>query len=209
MTVTWELVRAGHLVRSVRLAPLLPAVATAAVLLVTRRDGTPDALGDLRLLALLLALGCGYVLDDSAAGLLQASPWSLARRLTLRMGCATAVTAPLWTLMLAYLLPSAPAADRWDLGLGTTIELAAALGVVWAVAAWARRRGVDHPGLITSPALLAALLLAASMSRAPMLVSTGPQWTTAHLRWSAVLAAATVTLLAAMRDPAHRLPHIP
>jgi hypothetical protein len=174
------------------------------IYLVVRRGGTHDALGDLRTLGLLLALGSGYVLDDGAAVTLEASPYGLARRLWLRIGCATAVVAPLWTLMVAYLLPSAPAGDRWAVGLGVTVELAAVLAVGWAVAAWGRRRGVDHPGIVTTPALLAALLVAASMSRAPMLVGPGPQWTVAHVRWSGVLVGAMCVLLAAMRDPAAR-----
>jgi hypothetical protein len=201
-SVAAELVRSGHLVRSVRLAPFGPAVAAVVVLLVCRRGGTPDALGDLRVLALLLALGSGYVLDDGAAVTLQASPYGLARRLGVRIGCAAAVVVPLWMPMLAYLLRSAPAGDRWAVGLGLTAELAAALAVVWAVAAWCRRRGFDHPGIITTPALLASLVLAASISRAPMLVGPGPQWTPAHLRWSGVLIVATGVLLAGMRDPA-------
>jgi hypothetical protein len=203
-SVAWELVRSGHLVRSVRLAPFGPGVATVVVLLVVRRDGTPDVLGDLRTLGLLLALAGGYVLDDGAAVTLQASPYGLARRLGLRIGCAAAAITPLWAVMLIRLLPSAPATDRWALGLGLTVELAAALAVVLAVAAWGRRHGVEHPGIITTPALVAVLLLAASISEAPMLVGIGSHWTPAHLRWSGVLAGAAVVLVAAMRDPAAR-----
>jgi hypothetical protein len=203
-SVAGELVRSGHLVRSQRLAPFVPGAAAVVVFLVARRGGTPDALGDLRVLGLLLALGSGYVFDDGAAVTLQASPYSLARRLWLRIGCAAAVVAPLWTAMLAYLLPSAPASDRWALGLGLTVELAAALAVVWVVAAWSRRGGIEHPGIVTTPALLASLLLAASISRTPMLVGPGPQWTSAHLRWSGVLVGATCVLLVGMRDPAAR-----
>ncbi len=203
-SVAWELVRRGHLLRSLRLAPFGPAAVAVVVLLVTRRDGTDDVLGDLRTLGLLLALGSGYVLDDGAAVTLQASPYGLARRLWLRIGCAVAVVVPPWTAMLGYLLPSAPATDRWVLGLGLTVELAAALTVVWAVAAWGRRRGVEQPGIITTPALLASLLPAASISPAPMLVGPGPQWTPAHLRWSGILVGVTCVLVAAMRDPAAR-----
>ena len=203
-SVAWELVRSGHLVRSLPLAPFGTGVAAAATFLAARRGDTQDVVGDLRVLGLLLALGSGYVLDDGAAVTLQASPYSLARRLWLRIGCAAAVVAPLWMAMLAYLLPSAPASDRWAIGLGLTVELAAVLAVVWAIAAWGRRRGVEHPGIITTPALLASLFLAASISRAPVLVGPGPQWTSAHLRWSGVLVGATGVLLAAMRDPAAR-----
>ena len=203
-SVAGQLVRSGHLVRSVRLAPFLPGVVTVLALLVARRGGTHDVLVDLRMLGLLLALGSGYVLDDGAAVTLEASPYNVVRRLGLRIGCAVAVVAPLWTVMLAYLLPSAPAGDRWAVGLGVTVELAAALAVVWAVATWGRRRGIEHPGIITTPALLASLVLAASFSRAPMLVGPGPQWTSAHLRWSGVLVAASCVLLAGVRDPAAR-----
>ena len=203
-SVAWELVRCGHLVRSLRLAPFGPAAVAGVALLVARRDGTDDVIGDLRVLGLLLAMGSGYVLDDGAAVTLQASPYGLARRLWLRIACATAIVTPLWTTMLAYLLPSAPASDRWALGLGLTVELAAALAVVWAIAAWGLRRGVEHPGIITTPVLLASLLLVASISGAPMLVGLGLQWTSAHLRWSGILVGGTCVLLAAMRDPAAR-----
>jgi hypothetical protein len=203
-SVAWELVRSGHLVRSLRLAPFVTGAAAVAAFLVARRGDTHDVIGDLRVLGLLLALGSGYVLDDGAAVTLQASPYSLARRLWLRIGCAAAVVVPLWTAMLARFLPSAPAGDRWALGLGLTVELAAALTVIWAVAAWGRRHGFEHPGIITTPALLASLLLAASIPQAPMLVGSGAQWTPAHLRWSGILVGATCVLVAGMRDPAAR-----
>ncbi|WP_203907742.1 hypothetical protein [Rhizocola hellebori] len=202
--MAWELVRRGHLVRSLRLAPLVTTVAAVAAFLLARRGDTHDAIGDLRVLGLLLALGTGYALDDGAAITLQASPYSLARRHWLRLGCALAVVIPLWTAILAHFLPSAPAENRWRLGLGLTVELAAALAVIWAVAAWGRRYGFDHPGIITTPTLLAFLLLTVSIPEAPMLVGFGPQWTEAHLRWSGILVAATCLLVAAMRDPAAR-----
>lgn len=200
-SVAWALVRSGHLVRSTRLAPFVPAVVAVVTILVARPDAV---LADLRQVGLLLALGGGYVLDDSAAVTLQASPYRLARRLWLRIGCAAAVVVPLWTVTLARLLPSAPGADRWTAGFGLTVELAATLTVVWAVAVWGRRLGVEHPGILTTPALLAALTVAASLAETPMLVGPGPDWTPAHQRWSGVLAAATCVLVAGMRDPAAR-----
>jgi hypothetical protein len=203
-SVAWALVRSGHLVRSLRLAPFVVGAAAAAAFVVARRGDTHDVVADLRALGLLLALGGGYVLDDGAAVTLQASPYSLARRLWLRIGAAVVVVLPLWTIVLARFVPSAPARDRWALGLGLTLELAAALTVTWAVAAWCRRNGFEHPGIVTTPALLATLLLAASIQRAPMLVGSGPQWTQAHLRWSGVLLGATCVLVAGMRDPAAR-----
>jgi hypothetical protein len=203
-SVAWQLVRSGHLVRSLRLAPNVAAVVGVAAFLTARGGDTHDVVGDLRVLGLLLALGSGYVLDDSAAVTLQACPYGLARRLWLRIAAAAVLVGPLWTVLLTRFLPSAPAGDRWAVGLGLTVELAAALAVTWAVAAWGRRLGVEHPGIVTTPVLLAALLLATSIPRAPMLVGAGALWTPAHLRWSGVLAAATCVLLAATRDPAAR-----
>jgi hypothetical protein len=203
-SVAWELVRSGHLMHSLRLAPFATGAVAVVAFLAARRGDTDDVIGDLRVLGLLLALASGYVLDDGAAVTLQASPYSLARRLWLRIGCAAAVVVPLWTAMLVGFLPLAPAGDRWALGFGLTVELLAAVDAIWAVAAWGRRQGFEHPGIITTPALLASLLLAASIPRAPMLVGSGAEWTPAHLRWSGVLAGATCVLVAAMRDPAAR-----
>jgi hypothetical protein len=201
-SVAWELVRSGHLVRSLRLVPLVSAVVAVAAFLAVRGGDTHAVVADLRVLGLLLALGCGYVLDDGAAVTLQASPYSLARRLWLRIGAAAAVVVPLWTAMLARFLPSAPAGDRWAVGLGLTVELATGLTVIWAVAVWGRRHGFEYPGIITTPALVAALLLAASIPQAPMLVGFGTEWTPAHLRWAGILAGATCVLVAGTRDPA-------
>jgi hypothetical protein len=203
-SVAWELVRTGHLVRGLRLAPFGPAAVAVVAFLVARRGSTHNGIADVRVLGLLLALGSGYVLDDGAAVTLQASPYSLARRLWLRIGCAVVVVVPLWTAVLARFLPSAPAGDRWALGLGLMIELAAVLTVIWAVAVWGRRHGFEHPGIITTPALLASLLVAASIPQAPMLVGSGAQWVPAHLRWSGILVGATCVLVAGMRDPAAR-----
>lgn len=203
-SVTWELVRSGHLMRSLRLAPFAASAAAVVAFLVARHGGAPDVIADLRVLGLLVALGTGYVLDDGAAVTLQASPYRLAYRLWLRIGCAAAFAAVLWVSLLAYLLPSAPESVWWTIGSGLTVELAAVLAVGWAVAAWGRRRGVDQPGVITTPVLLALLFLAASISQTPMLVGMGPQWTAAHVRWSIVLATAACVLVAATRDPAAR-----
>jgi hypothetical protein len=94
MTVAWELVRTGYLLRSVRLTPFLPAAVVAVVLML--RGGGPDTVTYARELGLLLALGGGYALDDGAAETLRAGPYGLARRLGLRMGLAVVVVVPLW-----------------------------------------------------------------------------------------------------------------
>jgi hypothetical protein len=195
--VAWALVRSGRLVRSLRLAPFATGAAAVAAFLAVRHGDTRDVVGDLRVVGLLLALGSGYALDDPAAVTLHASPYPLARRTGLRLGAAAAFVVAVWVAVLAWY-------HRWGLGLGLTVELAAALAVTWAVAAWGRRHGFDQPGLATTPALLAALLLAAAVPRAPMLVGPGPGWAAAHLRWSGVLVVAAGALMVALRDPAAR-----
>jgi hypothetical protein len=66
-SVARELVRSGHLVRSLRLAPFVSAVVTTGAFLAVCGGEPHDVVADLRVLALLLALGSGYVLDDGAA----------------------------------------------------------------------------------------------------------------------------------------------
>ena len=205
--VTWELVRSGHLVRSLRLAPVEAGAAAVVAFLVSRRGGTPDVLGDLRVVGLLLALGNGFVLDDGAAVTLQASPCSLARRLGLRIGSAAAVAVLLWTAVLAYLLPAA----RWPAIGGPRPRPHRRAGRRTRRRLGGRRLGpsprVEHPGIVTTPALLAALFLAASVSRAPVLVGLGPQWAPAHARWAGIMIGAAGVLLGATRDPAARFHH--
>jgi len=201
-SVAAELIRTGHLVRSLRLAPLVVGAVAVAATLLLHHGGPPSGIVPVRLVGLILALGGGFVLDDAAAPTLQASPYPLARRLGLRIGCAAAVVVPLWTLVLVRLLP--PGAGRVSLALGLTVELLAATAVVWAAAAWGRRRGLDEPGVATAPVLLGLVFLGGVHPTARLLVGPGPQWFAAHLRWAAVLVCAAALLALAMRDPAAR-----
>ena len=200
-SVALELVRSGYLVRSVRVVPLVVG-AVAVATLWAHPSGVADVTGPLRVVGLVLALAGGFVLDDAAAITLQASPYSLARRLWLRIGCAAAVIGPLWGIALVRLLSHAPASQRATLGLGLTVELAAALAVVWAAAAWCRRRGVHEPGIATAPVLLGLIFVGAAQDTVPMLVGPGANWLIAHLRWTAVLTCALACLVYATRDPA-------
>jgi hypothetical protein len=185
----------------VRILPLVVG-AFAVVALWAHRSDVADVTGPLRILGLVLALAGGFVLDDAAATTLQASPYSLARRHRLRIGCGATVIAALWGIALLRLLPYAPAGQRVTLGLGLTEELAAALAVVWAAGAWLRRRGLDEPGIATGPVLLGLSFVSAAQQRFPMLAGPGANWLSAHLRWTAVLIGAVVCLVYAMRDPA-------
>ncbi len=201
-SVAGELIRTGHLVRGLRLAPLVVSALTVAGVLALHRAGGPAGeITPLRVVGLILALGSGFALDDTAAQTLQSSPYPLVRRLWLRIGCAAVVVVPLWTIALWQLLPAATgSAHRVSLSVGLTVELLAALAVVWATAAWGRRRGLDEPGIATAPVLLGLLFLGAMHPRARLLVGPGPQWSAAHMRWATVLACAAALLAVAMRE---------
>ncbi len=202
MSVAGELVRTGYLLRSLRPVPLVAGAVAAAAVLVLHHGGALTGVTSVRVVGLVLALGCGFLLDDPAAPTLQPSPYPLARRLWLRIACAAAVVVPLWSVGLILLLPRA--VDRRPVALGLTVELAAGLTVVWAVAAWGRRRGVDEPGVATAPALLGLVFLATMNPQVRLLVGPGPHWVAAHLRWAALLGVAAALLVLAMRDPAAR-----
>ena len=202
-SIAGELVRTGHLLRGQRRAPLAVGVVTVAVALALHCGGPPTGVNSLRVVGLILVLSSGFALDDAAAPTLQASPYPLARRLLVRIGCAAAMVVPLWTIAMWRLLPAAPTgADRVSLSVGLTVEFAAALAVVWAAAAWGRRRGLAEPGIATAPVLLGLVFLVAVHPRAKLLVGPSPHWLAAHLRWVAVLVCAAILLAVAMRDPA-------
>ena len=199
-SVARELIRTGHLVRGLRRAPLVVGALTVGGLLALyRADDPAGGIGSLRMIGLILVLGSGFALDDAAAPTLQASPYPLVRRMCLRIGCTATVVVPLWTFALTRV-------HHVSLAVGLTIELLAGLAVVWAAAAWGRRWGFDEPGIATAPVLLALLYLAVAVPRTRLLVGPGPQWLAAHLRWTAVLAAAVALLAFAMRDPMTRRP---
>jgi hypothetical protein len=200
LTVARELLRTGYLVRSLRSSPLVVAGVTVAAILALH-PAPVTGVGPARVVVLILVLGSGFAFDDPAAPTLQASPYPLARRFWLRIGCAAAVTIALWTVALVRLLPPAPPLERMSLALGLTVELLAALSVVWASAAWGRRRGVHEPGPATAPVLIGLLFVTLLQEQAPLFVGPGPQWLAAHLRWAAVLALGAALLAAAMRDP--------
>ncbi len=201
--MAFELVRSGHLIRGMRLVPFMVGGGAVAAMF-AHRGGFTEVTGPLRAIGLVLALAGGFVLDDAAATTLQASPYPLARRLGLRIGFTAAVIGALWGIALWRVLLIAAAGQRAALGLGLTVELAAASTLVWAAAAWGRRRGLDEPGIATAPLLLALIFIGGAQQRFPILVGPGANWLTAHLRWAAILTAAAASLAYAMRDPAAR-----
>ena len=185
-SVGGELIRRGHVVRGLRRTPLVAGALIAGVLLALHGVGRlAGETATLRLVGLVLVLSSGFVFDDAAARILQASPYPLVRRMVLRIGYVAAVGVPIWALALVRVQPSLNAAA------GLTAEVLAGLAVVWATAAWGRRWGFDEPGVATAPVLLGLLYLPVIIPRARTLALP-------------VLVGAAVLLILAMRDPAAR-----
>ena len=89
-------------------------------------------------------------------------------------------------------------ASRLEAAALAAVGLALAAGLV-------RWRDLLDPGAVAGPALLVSGLMTAQLpDRVALMVGPGPSWTAAHLRWSALLAAAVAVLLLAVRDPAAR-----
>lgn len=192
------------LVRSARWQPLFGATVAAVVLLWWRRADVGDPVGAvwlLRAVAVLLALGLVFALDDRTRPTVAAVPTPLWWRASMRLLVLGLPAAVVWVAVLAWVgshvdgtLPVA----------GLTVEAAtlAAVGaaVAGALAAW---RGTSEPGGYAGPVLLGlALTLPRLPERVALAVLPGAGWGGAHARWSSLLALAAFVLLAGLRDPA-------
>lgn len=183
--------------RTVRWQPLPTAALAAALLLgwadLTGRDGSVWLL---RAVAVLLAAGAAYVLDDEAGALTAAVPVALGVRRGVRL-LATAVAWGLaWGAALAYaqerLGPGGlPARDL-------TLEAAALLLLTLAAAAVAGGRAA-------APAVAVLLLASVRLPQRWSLLAGVPgdaSWASAHWRWLLLGALAALVLALASRDAA-------
>jgi hypothetical protein len=198
---------APALLRSVRWQPTVAAAGIAAVILGVRRDhlGHPaQAITVLRVVALLLAVGLAFALDDRSRRTVQSVPspawWRAAGQASVALVPAVAA----WVAALGWV--STRSGDLPVLSL--SLEAAALVAVGLALAAGlVRRRDLVDPGTVAGPVLLVSGLIIAELpERFALMVGPGPGWTAAHLRWSALLAAAVAITLLAVRDPAARSP---
>jgi hypothetical protein len=196
----------GATVRSVWWPPALVAALLAACLVLWRDDALAapgTALRLLRTIAVLLAVGAAFVLDDDAGVTVASSPTPLWWRRALRYVTAVAVVLPAWAGVLAY-----AGARRPELPVARlTLELAALviLGFAFA-AATIRWWGVPDPGLGAALAI-GGVTLAAALAPASLQVFTTPgsaSWQPSTIRWAVLLLVAITVLVAATRDPAVR-----
>jgi hypothetical protein len=175
------------------------AVLVACAVLPT--DDPPLVL--IRLAIVPLAAAAAFVLDEPAAGAVDAVPRSRRRR-TGRRAAALAVPLGVWAVGIILLdvgVPSTPAAGLLVEGLGV-------VAVVVALAAVLRMAGRAEPGEVVAStagaAILGLLVLDPPLwwPAPPFPVVTG--WSVSTAVWSALTVVATAVVVGASRDPYRR-----
>ena len=198
---------APALLRSVRWQPTVAAAGLAAVVLVVRRDHlahSAQAILVLRVVALLLAVGLAFALDDRSRRTVQSVPppawWRAAGQVSVALVPALAA----WIAALGWVSTRAGDLPARGLSLEAAALAAAGLAVAAGLVRW---RDLGDPGAVAGPVLLVSGLMIAQLpERVALVVGPGSGWTAAHLRWSALLVVAVAVLLLAVRDPAARSP---
>jgi hypothetical protein len=161
------------------------------------------ALQVLRGVGVVLGLAVVVAVDDPAATVLAASPYSAARRTLARLAAVVAIAAPVWSMAAAL------AAWRADVPVaGVALETVAWWTMALAIAAtiW-RRTGSLAASYVAGPVLLGLALATDGLPRAWALLAGqtwGPPWEAAQLRWVAVLLAGSGVAALALRDPLDR-----
>jgi hypothetical protein len=195
----------GPLAAAVRWQPLAGTAALSGLVLAWQADDLDDAgtsLMVLRAVAALLAVGAAFLLDDAAVDTLAASPTSLAWRRGHRLLVLAVLGGVPWALAVG--------AVAWRGGeppvAGLTLELAAMLALAVAASSLiARRACAPEPGVLAVPVIVGLVLASARLpERWALFVPPGPSWGPAHLRWSVLLLAAVLAVLACTRDLASR-----
>ncbi len=193
-------------VRSVRWPPALAAVALVTVLTTWKPEAFDDrgsATVVLRAIAVLLAVGAVFVMDDSAEISVAAAPTPLWWRRMLRYAVAACFVVPTWVAAVSY-AHAQQAQVPW---LRLTLELAALVTLGFAVAsAAARWWAAIEPGMTAALALLGFTFIAAHLpARLALFTDPGTGiWQLSTLRWAGLLITASLVLAASSRDPGRR-----
>lgn len=200
------------LVRSLRLIPwwhlglgLVAAIALAA----TGRNPYPDDLVfGLRVAAVALAASVAFVFDDPAVSVMDGKPVSLALQRIARLTLALPVIAAGWWVLLGWMEAALGPADERAMEtlprLALSLEFAALLGIVWAVATLAMRTGQEAGGNVAALALLVIVVVLVllperwSLFPSPAVAPSPGEtasirweaWVDAHRRWAVLAIAA-------------------
>lgn len=194
-----ELLSSGALGRVLRWQPV--TVASAGAVAIGLADIVDSGLVTLRVTALMLAVGVGFVIDDASAVSSAAVPVSRAHQVTLRItvgGLAVAVV---------YAAIAVP--ERWagvSVVTGVALEAGALVVAALAAAVIAHLRfDAAEPGFVGAGVVAAVLVTAIALPPQWALIpSVGPEWRDAHLRWAGLLALGVAALIAAAREPTTR-----
>jgi fluoroquinolone transport system permease protein len=199
--------------------PAVIAGAAAAQLVLWAGKGelsSPEgsSLMPLRIAAVLLCLGAGFIVDDDAGVTVEPVVASLAVRRGLRLllaipvlGLGWAVTIGVASRLGASGPKTGPPTYHSLPAAGLTLETAAFLSVALAAGAAAVRWvGHGRAGVTAGPVLLAFVM--AMLSIGPywplFLGASAPGWGAAHVRWAGILAVAAILSAVFSLDPARR-----
>ena len=183
---------------------VLGVVAAAVVAAVMSLHDDATAPTALMVAAMVVAAGCGTVLDDEASDVLAPSPTTFARRRLRRIGLGTAVLGVGWFGVLSIVEvtltpPSIPAS-------AATLEVAALASVVLALSAASTRLSGEPGGTVAALGLFPLLGLVGILGHAT------PDWPLPSLvpganpsRWWWVIAGSLCVVAWLSRDPAHPL----
>lgn len=180
----------------------------AAILLVALTYPVLDSYGSQVLTGVtaILAFGLVCAVDDPAAGILAATPYSPTRRSLCRITAAVAVLVPVWLAAAAVVAVRADGLSMRMLGLEAltlwTLAVAVALGV-------GRASSSVAPSYVATPVLLGVILAAGNLPPGWEMFDAqpwGPPWIAAQLRWLAALLTASAVAAMLLRDPLDRQP---
>lgn len=191
-------------VRSVRWPPALVAVVFVAGLVAWKHEALSESgpvLVVLRIVAILLALGAVFVLEDDAAVSVASSPTPLWWRRALRCAVAAAIAVPAWAAVLTYAHSRAPELPWLRLSLELAVLVTVGLAVAGVVS---RRLDVLDSGTTAALAVLGFALTAAYLpARLALFTAPGsPAWDPSTLRWAGMLLVAATVLAVSTLDPA-------
>jgi len=193
--------------RSMRWLPICGSWAGAAAMaaLLTRHGRADDPAGALGLPAIVLVLGCAFVLDDPAVATIGSTPTPLIVRRSYCVMLACAGVAVVWAGLVSFVGwrtgGSVPVQDL-------SLELGTMLALILAIAAVAPRFVPDgRGGTPAGPTLLALVALSFLVKpRWKFLNARIEGFTTsaAHQRILTTMSIALLILLLASRDPGRR-----
>jgi hypothetical protein len=216
------------LARTARVVPwwhLALGVVAAFGLAWPRRAGPwtnqDDAVFGLRLAAVALAASAAFVFDDPAASLEEGKPVPVGMQRTARLLLVVPAMAAAWWALVVWMEAGLRPLDDGTVQtvprLAVSVEMAALLGVVWAVATHAVRSHRDG-GMVAVPVLLGVVIVLLMLpERWSLFPSPWPPpapgeaapaewqaWLDAHRRWAALGAAAWTATLLGLRGPGRR-----